>query len=106
MDKAQFEAFLEDNRRSTAEAIEKTVNGKIRAIHNLLEEQNRISLDFRENVLEFKETVEKHIDTVEPYIVGVESTKLVASWVGKALMWIGGFVLTVGGAWYFIKSKF
>lgn len=99
MDQKQFEAFLEDNRRSTAEAIERTVNGKIRAIHTLLEEQNRISSEFREKV-------ETHIDTVEPYIVGVESTKLVASWVGKGMMWIGGFVLTVGGAYIFIKTKF
>lgn len=98
MDKDQFEAFLEDNRRSTAEAIEKTVNGKIRAIHSLLEQQNDVSQEFRDKV-------DKHIKTVEPYIVGVESTKLVASWVGKALMWIGGFVLTVGGAYVFLKSK-
>lgn len=98
MDQVQFELFLEDNRRSTAEAIEKTVNGKIRAIHTLLEDQNRISSEFREKV-------EAHIDTVEPYIIGVESTKLVASWVGKALMWVGGFVLTVGGAYFFIKAK-
>lgn len=94
----QFEIFLKDNRESTAEAIEKTVNGKIRAIHNLLEEQNKISLEFREKV-------ESHIATVEPYIVGVESTKLVASWVGKAMMWVGGFVLTVGGAYVFLKTK-
>lgn len=98
MDQQQFEKFLEDNRRSTADAIEKTVNGKIRAIHNLLEDQNRESKDFRDKM-------EKHVKTVEPYIVGVESTKLVASWTGKALMWIGGFVLTVGGAYFFIKAK-
>lgn len=98
MDQKQFETFLEDNRRSTAEAIEKTVNGKIRAIHTLLEEQNKLSEEFREKV-------NTHIDTVEPYIIGVESTKLVASWVGKGLMWVGGFVLTVGGAWFFIKAK-
>lgn len=98
MDSVQFQQFLEDNRRSTAEAIERTVNGKIRAIHTLLEDQNRISSEFREKV-------ETHIETVTPYIVGVESTKLVASWVGKGLMWVGGFVLTVGGAWFFIKSK-
>lgn len=98
MDKAQFEAFLEDNRKSTAEAIERTVNGKIRAIHSLLEDQNTISLEFRDRV-------DKHIATVEPYIVGVESTKLVATWVGKAMMWVGGFVLTVGGAYVFLKSK-
>lgn len=94
----QFEIFLKSNKESTAEAIEKTVNGKILAIHNLLEEQNRISSDFREKV-------EAHIQTVEPYIVGVESTKLVASWVGKGMMWIGGFVLTVGGAYVFLKTK-
>lgn len=94
----QFEIFLKDNRESTAEAIKTTVNGKIQAIHNLLEEQNRISHEFRE-------TVETHIATVEPYIVGVESTKLVASWIGKGMMWVGGFVLTVGGAYVFIKTK-
>lgn len=94
----QFEIFLKSNKESTAEAIEKTVNGKIRAIHNLLEDQNKISLEFREKV-------ESHIATVEPYIVGVESTKLVASWVGKSMMWIGGFVLTVGGAYVFLKTK-
>lgn len=94
----QFEIFLKDNRESTAEAIEKTVNGKIRAIHNLLEEQNKTSREFREKV-------ESHIETVEPYIVGVESTKLVATFVGKAMMWIGGFVLTVGGAYVFLKTK-
>lgn len=94
----QFEIFLKDNRDSTSEAIEKTVNGKIRAIHNLLEEQNKISHEFREKV-------ETHIATVEPYIVGVESTKMVASWVGKSLMWVGGFVLTVGGAYVFLKTK-
>lgn len=98
MDQKQFEAFLEDNRRSTAEAIEKTVNGKIRAIHSLLEDQNRESKEFRDKV-------NKHINTVEPYIVGVESTKLVASWAGKSLMWLGAFVLTVGGAYVFLTSK-
>lgn len=94
----QFEIFLKDNRESTSEAIEKTVNGKIRAIHNLLEEQNKISGEFREKV-------ETHIATVEPYILGIESTKLVASWFGKSMMYIGAFVLTVGGAYVFLKTK-
>ena len=94
----QFEIFLKDNRDSTAEAIEKTVNGKIRAIHNLLEEHNRISHEFRE-------TVETHIATVEPYIIGVESTKMVATWIGKSMMYVGAFVLTVGGAYVFLKTK-
>ena len=94
----QFEIFLKDNRDSTAEAIEKTVNGKIRAIHNLLEEQNRISHEFRE-------TVETHIATVEPYIIGVESTKMVATWIGKSMMYVGAFVLTVGGAYVFLKTN-
>lgn len=94
----QFEIFLEDNRKSTAEAIEKTVNGKIRAIHTLLEDQNKVSEEFRDKV-------NKHIKTVEPYIVGAESTKLVVGWVGRAMMWVGGFVLTVGGAYVFLKNK-
>ena len=98
MDQQQFQTFLEDNRKSTAEAIEITVNGKLRAIHKMLEDESKTSSEFRNKV-------DDHIKKVEPYIVGVESTKLVASWVGQALMWIGGFVLTVGGAYVFIKAK-
>jgi hypothetical protein len=94
----QFEIFLKDNRESTAEAIEKTVNGKIRAVHQMLEDQNNQNSKFHEKV-------ENHIKTVEPYILGIESTKLVASWFGKSMMYIGAFVLTVGGAYVFLKTK-
>lgn len=101
----QFTMFLEDNRKSTAEAIEFTVNGKIRKIHDLLETQNEVGNTFRTKVENHIVTTEKHIATVEPYIVGVESTKRVAGWVAKGLMAVGAFVLTVGGAWVFIKHN-
>ena len=101
----QFERFLVDNRKSTAEAIEVTVNGKIRKIHELLEHQNEASSSFRDKVEKHIDVTEKHIAIVAPYIVGVESTKRVGGWVAKALMGIGAFVLTVGGAWVFIKSN-
>lgn len=98
MTKEQFEKFLIDNRKSTAEAIELTVNGKIKKIHELLERQNETSDLFRKKV-------EKHIEVVEPYILGYESVARVSGWVGKSLMYIGGFVLTVGGAYIFIKHN-
>jgi hypothetical protein len=94
----QLQQFIIANEKSTAEAIEKTVNGKIRAIHLILEKQN-------EKIDSFHTKVEKHIQVVEPYITGVETVTRVGSFSAKALMWIGGFILTVGGAYVFIKNN-
>lgn len=46
----QFQQFLEHNERSTAEAIEKTVNGKIRQLDDKLERFMATSVLFREEV--------------------------------------------------------
>ena len=94
----QFQQFLEANEKSTAVAIEKTVNGKIKAIHAILEKQN-------EKIDSFHTKVEKHIGIVEPYITGVQTVSRVGAVSAKALMWFGGFVLTVGGAYVLIKTE-
>lgn len=75
----QFAIFLEDNRRSTAEAIEVTVNGKLDKIEKKLD---------------------KHIERVEPYIIGFEGSKT----IGKIIMWIGGIIITIGGSITILKN--
>jgi len=40
MTEEQLQIFLEDNRKSTAKAIEETVNGKIAAISRKIDEHN------------------------------------------------------------------
>ena len=75
----QFALFLEDNRRSTAQAIEITVNGKLEKIEKKLD---------------------IHIARVEPYIIGFEGSKT----IGKVIMWVGGIIITIGGAFAVLKN--
>ena len=106
MSPEQFETFLADNRKSTAEAIELTVNGKIRKIHELLERQNEASHLFQDQVDTHITRADVHMTKVEPYILGAESATRVGKFIGKSLMITGTFVLTVGGAVVFLISKF
>lgn len=58
----QFTIFLKENERATGEAIEKFVNGKIKAIDTKLTE---------------------HIERVEPVIKAYEESELLNNTVGK-----------------------
>lgn len=78
----QLKLFIRENERSTAEAIERTVNGKIRMMDEKLDAHIKVSQDFQ--------------DEVKPYLQGAAGLQLL--W--KVLVSIGSLAL----AWAAIKN--
>lgn len=84
----QLQVFLEDNRKSTAEAIRLTVNGKID---------------------DMKKTHEQDMKRMMPIILayeGAERRLEDAKTSGKAILWVAGFITALGGAWLVLKTIF
>lgn len=97
----QFEIFLERNEKSTAEAIERTVNGKIRTLTSLVEAHN---VKHEADMVEVKGYMQKtdaHITQTKPIIEAFNGV----STIGNLTKWLGGIVLTVAAIWaLFFKS--
>lgn len=89
----QFEIFLESNKKSTAEAIQTTVNGKIEAIRQLVETHNQ---NHERDMIEVKEHIQKVTPIVEAYN-GFNSA-------GNLVKWVAGVGTAIGVLWMFIKS--
>lgn len=90
----QFDVFLERNEKSTREAIEKTVNGKIDGIRNLVETHNE---KHEADMLK----VSKHIEEVAPILEAYNGTKA----LGNFAKWFAGIIVTVAAAWALIFKQ-
>ena len=88
MSPEQFQTFLEDNRKSTAQAIKETVNGKIDTISNKLDDHIT--------------THDSFMKDVKPILQAYQGGKT----FGDLLKWMGGIILTVSAAWLAIKGFF
>lgn len=89
----QFEIFLERNEKSTADAVRKTVNGKIDHIKELMEGHNqRHEADMVE--------VKKHIEKVTPIIEAYSGFNS----AGNLVKWVAGVGTAVGVLWMMLKS--
>lgn len=80
----QFRHFLEDNRKSTAEAIHETVNGKIDAINNKLDTHIKTHDEFLQEVM--------------PVLKAFQGGKM----LGEAMKWLAGIAaayLVIKGLW-------
>ena len=84
----QLQIFLEDNRKSTGAAIEKYVNGNLRALDQKIEEHNRVH----------NEDMKRILPVVEAYEDAVRG--------GKRVLWSAGSIMTVGGAYLIIRQIF
>ncbi len=88
MNPEQFKIFLERNEKSTAEVIERTVNGKINNLTKLVEEHNAKHED------DMKE-VRSHIAEVRPYLDSARGVKF----LGETGKWIASTIVVVAAAW-------
>lgn len=89
----QFSQFLESNKKATAEAIEITVNGKIRNLTKLVEEHNtKHEADYR--------VVKEHIEATRPIIEAYKGFNT----AGNLVKWVAGVGTAVGVLWIMIKG--
>lgn len=89
----QFEIFLESNKKSTAEAIQTTVNGKIDSIRQLVETHNQ---NHERDMTEVRE----HIKETKPILEAYKGFNT----AGNLVKWVAGVGTAVGVLWMFIKS--
>jgi len=88
MNPEQFEIFLERNEKSTAEAIERTVNGKIRTLTTLVEKHN--------------EKHEADMADIKPIVVAFQERRAAGNIIKRWLTntgWLGGIILTIAAVW-------
>jgi hypothetical protein len=77
---------------TVASAVETHVNGKIKAIHSMLERQNEVMESFRKNV-------DAHIERVEPVISAYEEEKRFKEGIttmGERVVWWGKVIGGIG----------
>jgi hypothetical protein len=84
----QLAIFLDDNRKSTAEAIRTTVNGKIDTMHTELAAHNTKD--------------DERWERMEPVVMAIRDAKA----AGKASLWVAGFIMAVSGAYHVVKITF
>lgn len=104
MSPEQFEKFLADNRQSTSEAIEKTVNGKINRLTTLVTEglekqDSKMAKHINDHAL-MDSRIEGFIERSDPYISSWES----AIKTGDNLKWLALFIASIGGAYLVLKN--
>lgn len=89
----QFEIFLERNEKSTGEAVERFVNGKIRDLTALVKEHNAKHeadmADLKPIIVEYKERV---------------AARSYAKKVGDTVKWTAGLATAIGVLWMALKS--
>lgn len=91
----QYRGFLEDNQRSTAEAIRVTVNGKIDTLKGIMDQHN--------------DKHEKDMQRIMPVIEAFEESKQFAKSAktsGLVILWLAGFITAVGSAFLILRSIF
>lgn len=95
MDSQQFQLFLEDNRKSTADAIAVTVNGKIDTLKSMIISHNDAHEKDMKRMMPIIEAYEEAERRVEDAKRG-----------GKAILWTATFITAVGGAWLVLRGVF
>ncbi len=95
----QFQQFLIQNERSTGEAIEKFVNGKIRAVDAKVEEIKDWTINHAEGERAFQRRVEDYMVEMLPVKDGVHTIQS----INKFLRWLGLPALGALIAWLYIK---
>lgn len=88
------ESLTKANEVATDKAIEKYVNGGIRALNQKMEDHNKVhEADMKE--------VRGHMSDVRPILEAYNGTKA----VGNLIKWIGGIILTVAATWALIVKN-
>lgn len=98
MNPEQFEIFLERNERSTREAIEKTVNGKLDRLDKKIDQHNS---KHEADMVEVRE----HIAEVKPILTEYkerEAARAFALRTGNAIKWIAGVGTALGVLWLMV----
>lgn len=81
----QFQQFLIQNEKSTGEAVEKFVNGKIRAVDAKVEEIKNWTVHHAEGERAFQRRVEDYMVEMLPVKDGIHTIQS----INKFLKWLG-----------------
>lgn len=102
----QFQVFLEDNRRSTADVIRVIVNGKI---DDAREELRLRSLEVKEDLDKYNLKHDNDMARIMPVLEAYETSQRVltdAKISGKVILYISGFVTALGSAYLITRQIF
>lgn len=98
-----FKAMMPEMQKTVAESIEARVNGGVRDIKKLVEDEAKVNKEFREGAEEHRERVDEFIKDMQP-------AKDAITWAAiskKFLSWAGGIILSIlavfGLLKYFVK---
>lgn len=95
MNPEQLQKFLEDNRKSTAEAIQVTVNGKI----------DKLRIEVDDHNLSHAKDMQRIIPVIEAFEASEQFAKS-AKTSGLVILWLAGFITAVGSAFLILRNIF